>query len=308
TPPIAIDGLDFTPGANGIGGTFTFAGSQDGRYQIIIDTSRDGVFAFDSDVVLSGDTVAGANSVAWDGLDPQGQPADPEICYQTLAQGIAGETHIPLYDAEENPNGFIIERLNGPDVPDYRIYYNDVPIGGGQAINGEISSSGGHKWSVVPGGDPDGFGNQRGIDTWAYAVGEPAFVNACTVTQIEAHKSDRLFADNDADGLPSPGDELEYTIAIENAGQTDAVGTVFSDIPGAYTTLVTGTVATTLGTVMAGNGVGDTSVQVDLGMLEKTAPVTITFRVRASPRYAARGVSQVANQGFVSAGNTPTAH
>ena len=190
-------------------------------------------------------------------------------------------------------------------MPDYRIYYNDVPIGGGQAINGEISSSGGHKWSVVPGGDPDGFGNQRGIDTWAYAVGEPAFVNACTVTQIEAHKSDRLFADNDSDGLPSPGDELEYTIAIENAGQTDAVGTVFSDIPGAYTTLVTGTVATTLGTVTTGNGAGDTSVQVDLGMLEKTAPVTITFRVRITTPLPA-GVSQVANQGFVSAINTPT--
>jgi uncharacterized repeat protein (TIGR01451 family) len=305
TPPIDVTALDFTPNGNGIGGTFTFNSNQDGRYQIIVDTNNDGVFAFDSDVVLSGDTVPGANSVPWDGQDPQGAPVDPETCYQTIARGIAGETHIPFYDAEENPNGFIIERQNGPDAPDYRIYYNDVAIGGGQAINGEISTNGGHKWSVVPGGDPDGFGNQRGIDTWAYAIGQPAFVNACTVTQIEATKSDRLFADNDGDSLPSPGDELEYTVVIRNDGQTDAIGTTFSDIPGAYTTLVTGTVAATLGTITAGNASGDTSVGVDLGTLAETAPVTVTFRVRITSPLPA-GVNQVANQGFVSALNTPT--
>ncbi len=119
-----------------------------------------------------------------------------------------------------------------------------------------------------------------------------------TVTKVDA-----LYADNDGDGVPSPGDVLHYTVTINNSG--DAAGTcvTFADpINDPNLTLVVGSVSTTHGTVTSGNGSGDTVVGINLGVITAGVTSSITYCATVAlpvPAY----VSQVSNQGTVSGNN-----
>lgn len=305
TPPIDVNNLTFTPAAPGPGGTFAFDSNSEGRYQLFVDTNNDGSFGFENDVVFSGDAVAGANSVVWDGLDPDGNPVDINVCYQVLARGIAGEIHFPVYDAEKNLNGMIIERINGTNAGDFTVYYNDVPIGGAQALLGESSQNGAHSWGIVPGGDPAGFGNQRGIDTWAYAIGDNTdSTEACEQANLVATKRDSLLTDADGNGLASPGDTLQYEIIIQNSGAAAANNVVLNDTPDVNTALVVGSVTTDQGTVTSGNGAGDTNVRIEIGTIPGNGSVTVRFDVTINSPLPS-GVTQVENQGFISSTDLP---
>lgn len=305
-PPIQVSNLLYTPARPGPGGTFTFEASNEGRYQLIIDINQDGVFGFQDDVVFTGQSVQGTNTVVWDGLDRDGNVTAGVNCYEVQATGTSGEIHFPIYDAEKNPKGFIIERTNGVNSPDFRIYYNDVPLGGAQALDGEHSANGGHIWTTVPGGDPKGFGNQRGIDTWAFAINEqPDRVQACETPNLSAVKVDTLVNDADGDGLPSAGDTLHYEITIKNTGVSPVDSAIFNDTPDPNTTLIVGSVQSTQGNVTIGNNEGDTSIQVDLGTIAGNSTVVIGFNVVINNPLDP-GVTQVANQGFITSDDLPT--
>ncbi|MDX1545470.1 MAG: GEVED domain-containing protein, partial [Rhodothermales bacterium] len=121
---------------------------------------------------------------------------------------------------------------------------------------------------------------------------------------LAATKADQILAD-DGDGEADPGETIRYTIAITNSGG-DALNTVFTDTPGANTTLVVGSVTTSQGTVTTGNTAGDTSVTVDLGTVTSggTPDATITFDVLVDDPFPA-GIPEVINQGEVTASNAP---
>jgi uncharacterized repeat protein (TIGR01451 family) len=85
--------------------------------------------------------------------------------------------------------------------------------------------------------------------------------------------------DGDGDGEVDAGDTVIYTVSIVNLGGAPATGVTFDDTPDAATTLVAGSVTTTRGTVVSGNGGGDTAISVDVGTLAPTEGVTITYRV-----------------------------
>ena len=119
---------------------------------------------------------------------------------------------------------------------------------------------------------------------------------------ISDPKTSSLFADNDGNGVPSPGDVLEYTITLTNTGGAAATGVDFTDTPDSNTPLVAGSVTTTQGTVTTGNTAGDSSVAVDVGVIAAGSTVTIRFRVTINNPLPP-GVDQVANQGLVSGTN-----
>ncbi len=121
---------------------------------------------------------------------------------------------------------------------------------------------------------------------------------------VEAEKTDALAIDADGDGVPSPGDTLEYTVVISNTGNIDLTGVTFSDTPDANTALVVGSVTTTQGTVTTGNTAGDASVGVDVGTVAVGGTATITFRVMIDSPLPV-GVTQVSNQGTVTTNETP---
>jgi len=120
-----------------------------------------------------------------------------------------------------------------------------------------------------------------------------------------AEKTDALVIDVNGNGDVNPGDTIEYTVVIRNAGTANADAVFFNDTPDANTTLVTGSVTTTQGTVTLGNTAGDTSVTVDVGTLTAGGgSVTIVFRVTVNSPLPA-GTTQVSNQGLVTGSNIP---
>ena len=67
-----------------------------------------------------------------------------------------------------------------------------------------------------------------------------------------------------------PGNTVTYQVEVSNTGDQDAANVIFADDPSTFDpniTLVDGTVTTTQGTIVSGNGGGDTTVSVDIGTL-----------------------------------------
>ena len=114
-------------------------------------------------------------------------------------------------------------------------------------------------------------------------------------------KTDSLIVDADSDGYYSAGDTILYEVTIWNEGTLDATGVVFMDTPDPNTTLVTGSVATSKGSVTTGNNPGDTSISVTVGTLLAGGPatetITISFHVRINDPLPA-GVHAIYNQGL----------
>ncbi len=136
------------------------------------------------------------------------------------------------------------------------------------------------------------------------ALGDATLTPISAAPELSASKIDVLFIDADGDGVASPGDTLRYGIAIDNSGNTAATGVIFTDIPGANTTFLPGTVQTTQGTITQGNAASDKSVRVEVGTIPGGAEVIVTFQVRINNPLPA-GVTQLRNQGSVSSNELP---
>lgn len=124
------------------------------------------------DRTLPAQVVSGLNTIQWDGLDGAGNPVPNASLFDFYISYVNGLTHLPLYDVEFNQNGFkltLVRPLTVPLPPDPLFYWDDSNFGGGTTnFTGCLSSptSGCHIWNT-PGG---GFGNNRTINTWWYAV------------------------------------------------------------------------------------------------------------------------------------------
>jgi len=120
---------------------------------------------------------------------------------------------------------------------------------------------------------------------------------------ISSAKTDFLIVDGDGDGRADPGDTARYTISVENDGTSDAETALLSDIPDPNSALVVGSVTTTQGVVVVGNGAGDTTVEVDIGALPQGGgAVEVTFDVVVDDPLP-EGVLLIMNQGEVSGDN-----
>lgn len=100
------------------------------------------------------------------------------------------------------------------------------------------------------------------------------------VSTLTASKSNVILTDQDMNGQVNPGDVVRYTVAVKNEVINNASGTVnyTSAIP-ANTSLVVGSVTTTLGTVTTGNTAGDNAVAINLGTIAGNGTATITYDV-----------------------------
>lgn len=192
-PNTSVD-LFFTlsGGANPFEGNFSFEYPYPGNnYVIQIDGNNNGVFDEPEDITVHGVTIRGTNTVAWSGLDANGDDYIPNGagCLNAKITILSGEIHIGLTDVELNAGGYEIVRLNGiKAVPDYTIYFNDLPLNDNTNIDpgyikatgpSGINSAGGvHRWErpetvLTEGytGTPthtSDYGNDRFMDHWAY--------------------------------------------------------------------------------------------------------------------------------------------
>jgi uncharacterized repeat protein (TIGR01451 family) len=131
---------------------------------------------------------------------------------------------------------------------------------------------------------------------------DPTVTQVVSAPRLTVQKSDAVVADRNADGVASPGDDLEYTITVSNNGNRAAQNVVIKDTPDSNTALLVGSVTTNVAaTVLTGNNPGDTAVEVALtSPLAANSTVTVTFQVRIKQPLGAE-VTQLSNQAVVTA-------
>lgn len=177
-------------GSVGKGGTFSFTSSNTtaGSYQITLN------FGIDNTVTLSNTLVLGTNSIYWDGKDAKGNYVSAKTYSNVSMKLKSGEVHFPLQDAEQNPNGIKVTRLNGDTADQSTVYYNNSSsntkdasapwtsdywtVGDQQdAMNGVDSSNGAMAYTNTntAGTSYTGDGDNAIMDVWAY--GSSADVN-----------------------------------------------------------------------------------------------------------------------------------
>lgn len=234
---VNFTGREGTPGRGGtspLGGNFNFTASGGGTYTIQVDVNKNGSFNDPVDTKLSGTITAGPNAIYWDGLDGQGNkvPADTDgYTASVTITTTAGEVHFPFFDVERNVNGIILTRLNGPNAPDNVVYWDDsqiiaigTPPDPVANLKGSSSLTNGHKWgtTTIDPNDQDDFGNNKGIDTWAYINSPPVNSQVRFILQQADLEIDSARSVANCAGQP-----VTYTITVKNNGPDNVSGAKF---------------------------------------------------------------------------------
>jgi gliding motility-associated-like protein len=270
-----IEGTIGKAGTNPLGSNFSFTSSGQGTYTILIDVNQNGVFTDAVDRKLTGPVTAGNNLVYWDGLDGQGNkvPADPSIPYnaQITLTTKAGEVHFPYFDVERNVNGLLLTRTNGVYAPEDTVYWDDsqITIVGTPPnpivnLTGISSLVNGHKWGT-PTTDPfnqDDFGNNKGIDTWAF-ISNPPVVSSVS---FELQQAD-LAVDTIATNVNCAGQPVIYTVTLQNNGPSDVDSGKFTfNFPAEITNINVSSSSTAGTSSVTGGIVSANSYKADIAM------------------------------------------
>uniref|UniRef100_UPI0025C0B272 choice-of-anchor A family protein n=1 Tax=Flavobacterium sp. TaxID=239 RepID=UPI0025C0B272 len=279
-----VEGSASGMGTAPLGGFVTFDANTNANYTIEIDVNNNNSMADPVDRILRGTAVAGSNSVRWDGKDNQGNSIPYGAKVKVAVILFNGEVHFPYIDAEDNPQGIIIERVNGSN-PNSNIYWNDSiitgdpggvapsPVDASSRTLNTSSASGAHRWS-------GGYGNLGLIDTWSYVYTTPPTPTEFSVIQNAAD----LAVTNISDVVSgNVGSNVTYTVVVKNiGGPNDVTGAKFkfSDlVSGANLAVQSFTSSSTLGGAVTTQNItgGVLDATVDL---PKDATITFTIVVK----------------------------
>ena len=137
---------------------FTLNISQPGVVQIVLDINGvDGYQTNTSDLILVDAVHAGLDSIVWDGKDGFGNYVTGNTKVLVTSSFASGTTHLPLYDPETFPNGYIVTRIR-PSSGQCDLFWDDSNFSNG-TVNIDGSLTTGHSWST-------NFGNERTMNTW----------------------------------------------------------------------------------------------------------------------------------------------
>ena len=216
--PAVVSNLTYT-GSVGKTGSFSFESTAESRFVLTIDLNENGIWGDEKDTFLTGTAKEGNNIVPWNGMDGEGYVVSGSGSgYKARVVAVAGEVHFPVIDVENQPLGFTLARINGPDSPAYTIYYDDRVLIGKtgnlqdlNGIGGADSRAGAHLFK-------EGFGNDAGIDTWAYFESEPAYIDQPI---FELHNDLRLAVELDVEA-PTSNQQFTASVRVANDGPDDA--------------------------------------------------------------------------------------
>jgi len=251
---VSLEGSETTPGqvSSVKGGYVKFNAGVQGSYVITIESAS--IPATFSTRTFTGSAVSGNNSIFWDGKDGNANSlsqGNQPIRIKVQLRG--AEVHFPFIDMEINPNGMILELLNGTDSSNerFRVYWDDsdiirtttndqgkAPNPINAAVNGSLSGpsgTGGHMWGQQTNNTsplssanlPNGFGNEKSIDTWSYIKGTEAQYNTSVIVKIADLQVASVTSDKTNIAL---GQDITYTVKVKNNGPSDVQGAKFSFI------------------------------------------------------------------------------
>ncbi len=247
---VSVIGVDGTPGqVSNRGGYIRFEAGAQGQYTITIE-STDTPPSFVTRV-LRGSSVAGQNSIFWDGKDGNGDPLPIGDAPSRVTVQLQGaEVHFPFIDMEYNKYGTIVELLDhveltntGNEVVESDIVYwndEDIPLSGNgsnpnpidnshlSGSTGISSSVNGHIWGIGASGTSGQFGDNKAIDTWTFIKGQEQTMETTVIVLIADLEIPSIVPSRTY--LTEVGNEISYTIKARNNGPSDVEEAPFSFI------------------------------------------------------------------------------
>lgn len=139
---------------------------KDGRVDVVIDLNGvAGYQAGTEDVLLTSNVTVGTNCIPWDGLDGLGNRLTGGITVPIDVQYQNGITHLPLYDVENHPGGYIVQLVRPQNGLQPQLFWDDNNVGGTLELTGCSNPGGCHTWGDGS-GNTNTIGNVNTINTW----------------------------------------------------------------------------------------------------------------------------------------------
>jgi len=164
--------------------TISFNATLAGTMDILLDINPlSGVQP--EDVLISHISSVGPNVILWDGLNGLGEPVLNATIFNVIVTYIQGLTNFPVYDVEQNANGYIVSLVR-PTGPVPNLYWDDLdleihpltncgtytPLPPDANYGGCPGNTGCHTWLAAGPGNPSqcSYPNRNTANTWWYAV------------------------------------------------------------------------------------------------------------------------------------------
>jgi len=192
-------------------------------YTIRVDENNNGQFDL-NEVILTGTSFSGTNTVVWDGTLPSGAIIAPGNNYAIELTLTTGEVHFPFYDVEDATPGPTILPFSIPPTATTDLYYWDdsnpsiTSLPGGGTTSGPDGSLSLHNWEngVL------GYRDENLIDTWKYASVQQVddvfvYPVSCAVDPVIglAKLAELIEFNTDATA------DIQFTFRVENLGNVD---------------------------------------------------------------------------------------
>lgn len=123
-----------------------------GQIEMVLDLNGTlGYQPNSTDLLIITPVVAGINCIPWNSKDGEGNVIISITNIPLQVNYLNGVTHLPLYDVEANPDGYIVELIR-PAGTQPSLYWDDTNITAGTAIDAKVNltgcsnMSGCHKW------------------------------------------------------------------------------------------------------------------------------------------------------------------
>ena len=192
-------------------------------YTLRVDEDGGGTFELD-EVIATGTSVNGTNTVVWDGTLPGGGTIMPGNSYDIQLSLTTGEVHFPFYDVEDANPGPEIDPYSISPSPTTDLYYWDdtdpsvTSSAGGGTTSGPNGVNMTHNWE----NGLDDYNDENMIDTWKYADAQYvedvyAYLVSCDADPRVALAKDASIIDDNGDGTV----QLELAFRVENLGNVD---------------------------------------------------------------------------------------
>ncbi len=129
-----------------------------GTVEILLDLNEvTGYQSGSEDVLLVQKLSPGRDTIVWDGKNGFGENVEADVNVSVYSSFATGVTHLPLYDPENHPSGYIVNRISPINESNIKLYWDDSEIGGTVNIDGSLTD--GHRFI-------DYFGDERTMNTW----------------------------------------------------------------------------------------------------------------------------------------------
>lgn len=124
-----------------------------GKTELVLDLN--GVAGYQQntrDLLIIADVVAGQNCIPWNSKDGLGNNITNLTTIPLQVNYLNGVTHLPLFDVEANPDGYIVELIR-PAGTKPKLYWDDNNITAGTAIDNKVNltgctnTTGCHRWT-----------------------------------------------------------------------------------------------------------------------------------------------------------------